>query len=53
MTRFGPLARVMAEAEPAAVEKAKAAVIAALRPRQGADGIVLPGACWVVRAHKD
>jgi len=53
MTRFGPLARVMAEAEPAAVEKAKAAVIAALKPHQGADGIVLPGACWVVRAHKD
>ena len=36
-----------------AVDKAKAAIIAALAPHQGADGVALPGACWVVRAHKD
>jgi ubiquinone/menaquinone biosynthesis C-methylase UbiE len=53
MTRFGPLARSFAEAEPAAVDKAKAAIIAALQPHQGPDGVILPGACWVVRAHKD
>ena len=48
--RFGPLARAFADAGPAAVEKAKAAIATALEPHQGPDGVVLPGACWLVRA---
>jgi SAM-dependent methyltransferase len=48
--RFGPLARGFAEAEPAAADKAHAAIVAALAPLKGPDGIVLPGACWLVRA---
>ena len=53
MTRFGPLARPFAEADPAAVDRAKAAIITALQPHQGPDGVILPGACWLVRAHRD
>jgi ubiquinone/menaquinone biosynthesis C-methylase UbiE len=49
-TRFGPLAAVFAEAAPDAAEKAKQAMVAALRPHQGPDGVVMPGSCWLVRA---
>jgi len=48
--RFGPLARAFADATPEQIEKAKAAVGAALRPHESANGVVLPGACWLVRA---
>jgi SAM-dependent methyltransferase len=49
--RFGPMARAFADADPGAIEKAKAAIAAALEPYQGPDGVVLPGACWLVRAR--
>lgn len=48
--RFGPMARAFAEATPEQIEKAKAAITEALAPHQSADGVVLPGACWLVRA---
>src|SRR5262249_41186919 len=50
MRRFGPLARAFAEAEPAAAERAKEAIVSVLTPHQGPDGVLLPGACWLVRA---
>jgi SAM-dependent methyltransferase len=50
--RFGPLARAFADAGPGAVEKAKAAIAEALAPHQGPDGVVLPGACWLVSAGR-
>ena len=50
--RFGPLARAFADAGPEAVEKAKAAVAEALLPHQGPDGVMLPGACWLVSAGR-
>jgi SAM-dependent methyltransferase len=49
--RFGPLARAFAEAPAADVEKAKEAMAEALRPHVGADGLALPGACWLVTAN--
>ncbi|CAN5831793.1 methyltransferase domain-containing protein [soil metagenome] len=49
--RFGVLAKPFAEAAPADVERAKAAITAALTPHQGPDGITLPGACWLVSAR--
>jgi SAM-dependent methyltransferase len=49
--RFGPMARAFAEATPAQIEQAKAAIGEALAPHETADGVVLPGACWLVRAH--
>ena len=49
---FGPLARAFADAGPGAVEKAKAAIAEALAPHQGPDGVVLPGACWLVSAGR-
>jgi ubiquinone/menaquinone biosynthesis C-methylase UbiE len=49
-TRFGPLVKPFAEAAPANVEKAKAAIAEALAPHLGASGVVLPGACWLVQA---
>ena len=49
--RFGPLARAFAGAEPTAIEKAKQAIADVLAPHQGPDGVRLPGACWLVRAH--
>ena len=49
--RFGPLARAFANAEPAAIEKAKQAIADVLAPHQGPDGVRLPGACWLVRAN--
>ena len=48
--RFGPLARGFAEATPDQAEKAREAITAALRPHESAAGVVLPGACWLVRA---
>ena len=50
--RFGPLARAFADAGPAAVEKAKAAIAEVLASHQGPDGVMLPGACWLVSAGK-
>jgi len=50
--RFGPLARAFANAEPAAVEKAKAAIATALEPHLGPSGVELPGACWLVTATR-
>jgi SAM-dependent methyltransferase len=48
--RFGPLARPLAEAEPAAAARAKAAIIEALAPHATKEGVSLPGACWLVSA---
>jgi SAM-dependent methyltransferase len=48
--RFGPLARAFAEATPTAREQAQAAIAEALASHAGADGVMLPGACWLVRA---
>lgn len=49
--RFGVFAKAFAEGEPAAVDKAKAAIAAALAPHQGPEGLTLPGACWLVTAR--
>jgi SAM-dependent methyltransferase len=49
--RFGPLARAFANAEPAAVEKAKQAIAEVLAPHGGPEGVRLPGACWLVTAN--
>lgn len=49
--RFGPMARAFAEATPAQAEKARAAIAEAIAPHQGADGVAMPGACWLVRAR--
>jgi SAM-dependent methyltransferase len=49
--RFGPLARAFANAEPAAIEKAKRAIAEVLAPHEGPDGVRLPGACWLVQAN--
>jgi SAM-dependent methyltransferase len=49
-TRFGPLAAAFAEAAPDAADKARQAIVAALAPHQGPDGVVMPGSCWLVRA---
>lgn len=48
--KFGPLARAFMEAPPDQIERAKAAVASALTPHQSAEGIILPGACWLVSA---
>lgn len=48
--RFGPLARAFADAEPAAIAQAKAAIAAALEPHLRPEGVILPGACWLVHA---
>jgi ubiquinone/menaquinone biosynthesis C-methylase UbiE len=50
--RFGPMARAFADAEPAAIEKARTAIAEALGPHQGPHGVMLPGACWLVRAGR-
>ena len=50
--RFGPMARAFADAEPAAIEKARMAIAEALLPHQGPHGVTLPGACWLVRAGR-
>ena len=48
--RFGPLARAFADATPEQIEKAKSAIATVLKPHESAAGVVLPGACWLVRA---
>ena len=49
--RFGPVARAFAEATPEQIEKAKAAIAEAIAPHQSAAGVMMTGACWLVRAH--
>ena len=49
--RFGPLARAFAEATPEQADKARAAIAEAIAPHQGAAGVVMPGACWLVTAR--
>ncbi|TAJ39018.1 MAG: class I SAM-dependent methyltransferase [Reyranella sp.] len=49
--RFGPLARAFADATPEQIEKAKAAIAEALTPHETAEGVRLPGACWLVTAR--
>ncbi|MFN4017568.1 MAG: class I SAM-dependent methyltransferase [Reyranella sp.] len=49
--RFGPLARAFADADPAAVAKAKAAIVELLKPHATRDGVSLPGGCWLVSAR--
>jgi SAM-dependent methyltransferase len=48
--RFGPLARAFADADPAAIAQARAAIAAALKPHLGPEGVMLPGACGLVSA---
>jgi SAM-dependent methyltransferase len=48
--KFGPLARLFAEAAPEQVTKAKAAIAEALAPHATADGVRLAAACWLVSA---
>jgi len=50
--RFGPLARAFADADPAAVAKAKAAIAELLTPHATRDGVSLPGGCWLVSAKR-
>lgn len=50
-TRFGPLAKAFAEAEPAAAGKARQAIAEAVAPHATTGGVALPGACWLVRAR--
>ena len=49
--RFGPLARAFADADPAVVAKAKAAIVELLTPHATKDGVSLPGGCWLVSAR--
>ena len=39
-------------ARPRAAEKAKAAIAEVLASHQGPNGVMLPGACWLVSAGK-
>jgi len=48
--KFGPLARLFAEATPEQVAKAKTAVAEALAPHATPDGVRLAAACWLVSA---
>ena len=48
--RFGPLARAFAEATPEAADKARAAIAEILAPHAKPEGVLLPGACWLVSA---
>ncbi len=48
--RFGPLARAFADATPEAADKARAAIAEALAPHAKPEGVMLPGACWLVSA---
>lgn len=50
--KFGPLARLFAEATPEQSEKAKAAIAGVLAPHATADGVRLAGACWLVSAAR-
>ena len=48
--KFGPLARMFAEATPEQVAKAKVAIAAALALYATAGGVTLDAACWLVSA---
>ncbi len=48
--KFGPLARLLGEATPEQVGKAKAAIAEALAPHATAEGVKLDAACWLVSA---
>ena len=48
--RFGPLARAFADATPEAADKARAAIAEVLAPHAKPEGVLLPGACWLVSA---
>ncbi len=48
--RFGPMARAFAEATPEQADKARAAIAEAITPHRTAEGVMMPGACWLVRA---
>ncbi|WIM10886.1 class I SAM-dependent methyltransferase [Enhydrobacter sp.] len=48
ISRFGPMSRLFAQAEPVQVERAKQAIAEALRPHATAEGVRLAGACWLV-----
>ncbi len=48
--KFGPLARMFAEATPGQVAKAKAAIAEALAPYATPKGVTLDAACWLVSA---
>ncbi len=50
LRKFGPLSRLLADAAPGQVDKAMQAIGEALEPHVTADGIRLPGACWLVSA---
>lgn len=49
VTQFGPLARPFAESTPEQAAKAKDAIAAAVKPYETRDGVLLPGACWIVK----
>ena len=49
--RVGPLARVMREHDGADLDRVLAAVAAALAPYASPEGVVLPGATWIVTAR--
>jgi len=51
VSEFGPLARLFKEATPEQVAKAKAAIGEALEPYAKPEGVMLAGACWLVRAR--
>jgi SAM-dependent methyltransferase len=46
----GPLGRLMAQATAEQADKAKKAILAVLARHEGAAGVALPGACWLVSA---
>jgi len=50
--RIGPLSRPLSEAGPEEQEAVRAALVAALGPKQTATGIEMPGAAWIVTARK-
>jgi hypothetical protein len=50
-TEMGPLTRLLREAPEDVRAKAIEAVRAALAKHQGADGIALPAACWLITAR--
>ena len=48
--QFGPLSLAFADATPDQLAQAKAAIADMLKPHVQADGVRLPGACWLVSA---
>lgn len=49
--RFGPMARAFAETPPDQAARAKAAIAEAVAPHATAEGVRMPGACWLVSAR--